>query len=130
MTTKLDNCIGVVKQLVNGGDGMLFSVLEKGIQIPAFAIRYENVIRAFKNRCGHIAVNLDFKPGQFFDEDGNFLVCSTHGALYEPATGVCQGGPCFGVGLEPLSVIEQNGTLYLDDNSVILVKDTTDPTIT
>ena len=126
MTAQKERFIGVVEQLTNGGSGILFSVAElesDSVKIPAFAIRYDDVMRAFINRCGHIAVNLDFKPGHFFDEDGEFLVCSTHGALYEPKTGACQGGPCYGVGLEPLSVVEKNGELFLDDNSVILVND-------
>ena len=122
-----ENYIGAVRQMVNGGQGILFFVLEKGREenekIPAFAIRHGDIVRAFKNRCGHIAVNLDFKPGQFFTEEGDFLVCSTHGALYEPATGACQGGPCYGVGLEPLSVIERKGELFLDDDSVTLIKE-------
>jgi len=126
MVNDLENYIGTVEHLVNGGSGILFFVLQKNElteKIPAFAIRYDNVVRAFKNRCGHIAVNLDFKPGHFFNDEGDFLVCSTHGALYEPKTGACQGGPCYGVGLDPLSVIEHNGELYLDDDSVILVKE-------
>lgn len=122
-----ENHIGAVEQMSNGGQGIVFFVLEKeqssSEKIPAFAIRYNDVVRAFKNRCGHIAVTLDFKPGHFFTEEGDFLVCSTHGALYEPATGACQGGPCFGVGLEPLSVQECDGELYLNDDSVMLVQE-------
>ena len=132
MIKNVENHIGTVEQLVNSGKGLSFFVIEgsriKGDKessekIPAFAIRYDDVIRAFKNRCGHIAVNLDFKPGHFFTEEGDFLVCSTHGALYEPATGACQGGPCFGIGLEPLSVVEHDGELFLDDSSVMLVQE-------
>ncbi|MGH1542591.1 MAG: Rieske (2Fe-2S) protein [Arenicella sp.] len=112
--------IGSVSHLCNGGDGLNFDVVENGQSIPAFAIRFDGVIRAYKNRCGHIAVNLDMKPGRFFTEEGDFLVCSTHGALYEPGSGACTGGPCFGIGLEALAVTELDGSLYLDDNTVAL----------
>lgn len=115
--------IADVAQLENGGVGIVFKVQEQDQPVPAFAVRYQDVVRAFKNRCGHIAVTLDFQPGKFFTEEGDFLVCSTHGALYEPASGACTGGPCYGIGLEPLATIEEGGKLYLNDNSVTLFID-------
>ena len=35
-------------------------------------------------------------------------MCATHGALYEPDTGRCAGGPCRGGKLLPIRVIEQD----------------------
>ena len=112
--------VGSVAHLENGGEGLVFKVklIDHPInmpEIPAFAVRYQDQVRVFKNICGHIAVNLDFKPGQFFDEEGEHLVCSTHGALYAPETGKCLGGPCYGVGLELLDAIEKEGVLYITD---------------
>ncbi len=34
--------------------------------------------------------------GQFFETSGLYLMCATHGAIYEPDTGKCVGGPCRG----------------------------------
>ncbi len=120
--------IGDVSNLENGGKALLFSVNETTpegdtLVVPSFAIRYEDSFYAFKNRCGHIAVTLDFQPGDFFTEEGDALVCATHGATYAPDTGKCMGGPCFGVGLEPLTTKVNDGQLYLCDDSVSLVKD-------
>jgi nitrite reductase/ring-hydroxylating ferredoxin subunit len=42
------------------------------------------------------------------------LICSTHGALYDPATGDCRGGPCRGAGLEPVAVEEIDGQVVLE----------------
>ena len=60
-------------------------------------------------------LELDWEPGEVFDLDGEYLICANHGALYEPETGACAGGPCNGVGLEPLIVVETEGKVYLDD---------------
>jgi nitrite reductase/ring-hydroxylating ferredoxin subunit len=38
-------------------------------------------------------MTLDWVENQFFTEDGRFLICATHGALYEPDTGLCVDGP-------------------------------------
>jgi len=123
--TKVGNSIkvGSVAHLENGGIGLLFKIMlvdhpEGMPPVPAFAIRFQDNIRIYKNVCGHIAVNLDFSPGHFFDEEGEHLICATHGAAYAPDSGKCLGGPCFGVGLEPLVGEEVDGVLYLKDQSV------------
>jgi nitrite reductase/ring-hydroxylating ferredoxin subunit len=40
------------------------------------------------------------------------LLCSTHGALYEAASGRCLGGPCNGSPLVKLRVAEREGEVY------------------
>jgi nitrite reductase/ring-hydroxylating ferredoxin subunit len=56
----------------------------------------------------HVAMELDWVAGQFFDLDGEALLCATHGASYDPADGHCMGGPCAGRGgLRRLQVIEK-----------------------
>jgi len=86
---------------------------EAGGHTPAFAIRWRGQARAYLNRCGHVPIELDYEHGQFFDFSGTYLVCSTHGALYDPATGRCVGGRCQRTGLVPLPVVEENGAIYL-----------------
>jgi len=72
--------------------------------VPAFAVKFEEKVYAYLNICGHIAVQLDYKEGDFFDDEGKTIMCATHGAQYAPDTGKCLGGPCYGVGLDPLDV--------------------------
>jgi len=119
------NLIGVVEGLEEGGKGLRFDVKKTGHDevIPAFVVRYDYQIFAYLNRCGHIAIPLDYMPGDFFSDDKQTLVCSTHGAEYAPDTGACLGGPCFGVGLEPLQVLEQKGQLYLNNSEFEVVKE-------
>ena len=101
--------------LVEGGDGVLFSVQRHGVSEPAFAIRHAGVAHAYLNRCGHIPVELDWQPGKFFDDSGLYLICSTHGAMYSPQSGRCLGGRCNGTGLIPLGIIERDGSVYLKE---------------
>lgn len=106
-------CAGA--ELAEGGSGVRFERELGGRSEPAFVIRYDGQARAFVNSCAHVAVELDWRPGVFFDADGLYLVCATHGALYDPATGACAGGPCQGRGLTPLAVREVDGNIFLED---------------
>jgi nitrite reductase/ring-hydroxylating ferredoxin subunit len=99
--------------LVSGGTGVRFEVSVAGRAVPAFVVRYGGVARAYLNRCAHVASELDWQPGEFFDFDAEHLVCATHGALYDPASGKCVGGACVGYGhLRPLAVIERDGQVW------------------
>ena len=105
--------ICISADLPEAGMGVRFEVERYGCTEPAFAIRWHGVARAYLNRCGHVPVELDYQPGQFFDFSNLYLVCATHGALYDPASGVCRGGRCNGVGLVPLQICEEDGEIYL-----------------
>lgn len=98
------------------GAGVRFTVEVNGVELPAFAVRYDRRVHAYVNRCTHRATELDWEPGRFFDFEGRFLVCATHGALYHPATGDCVLGPCR-AGLAKLDVVEKNSAVYWIANS-------------
>lgn len=76
---------------------------------PAFALRFDGRVVAYLNRCAHVPVEMDWQPGQFLDQDQRWIICSIHGAVYEPADGRCVAGPCRGRSLTPLRVAEQDG---------------------
>jgi nitrite reductase/ring-hydroxylating ferredoxin subunit len=101
--------------LVEGGDGVRFEVERMGETLGAFAIRYDGVAHAYLNRCAHVGVELDWQPGKFFDSEGLVLICSSHGAIYGPASGRCLGGPCGRGGLEKLAVEERDGEVRLKE---------------
>jgi nitrite reductase/ring-hydroxylating ferredoxin subunit len=77
----------------------------------AFAIRYQGQAHAYLNRCSHVAMEMDYQPNRFFDISGHWLMCATHGALYQPQTGACRGGPCRG-GLVKIDVFETDGVVH------------------
>ena len=99
--------------LAEGGDGVRFEVEVLGRNEPAFAVRYDGRVYAYLNRCAHMPMELDWKPGKFFDAWGLHLICSTHGATYAPDTGRCVRGPCFAEGLVPVPVEERDGNVFL-----------------
>lgn len=95
--------------LVNGGPGVRFTVRRNNQPIPAFVVRYGGVAHAFLNRCAHRGVELDWEHGHFFDAQNKFVVCATHGALYDPASGACVAGPCRGGALVKVPITEIDG---------------------
>ena len=99
--------------LIEGGKGVRFSVVRDGKPVPAFAVRYNGGAYAYLNQCAHIPVELDWMEGEFFESSGLYLICTTHGATYEPDTGHCIAGPCKGQRLKALEVVETDGNVYL-----------------
>lgn len=104
--------------LVEGGPGVRFEFERHGVAVPAFAVRYHGRVYAYINRCGHVPVELDWQPGEFFDDSKLYLICATHGALYAPESGRCLGGRCNGKGLTPLPVAERDGNVYFTPDSM------------
>ena len=102
-------------QLDEGGRGVRFTVGPDAETLPAFAIRFGGRVYAYINRCAHIPTQLDWMEGEFFEASKLYLICSTHGAVYEPESGRCAGGPCRGRGLQPLAVSERDGHIYLHE---------------
>jgi nitrite reductase/ring-hydroxylating ferredoxin subunit len=99
--------------LSEGGTAVRFAVrVGERIQ-AAFVVRHQGIVRGFYNRCAHRWVELDWEPGQFFDADRRYLVCASHGALYDPADGLCVAGPCRGGRIAALSVREHDGVVWL-----------------
>ncbi len=100
-------------ELQEKGSGVRFSVERHGVDEPAFVVRYRGQVHAYLNRCGHVPVQMDWQQGEFFDHSGIYLICATHGALYDPASGRCLGGRCNGKGLVVLPVSENDGQVFL-----------------
>jgi nitrite reductase/ring-hydroxylating ferredoxin subunit len=86
------------------GTSAKFPVVWRGSRVEGFVVNFEGRYRAYVNRCAHAGTPLDWWPNEFFTDDGRLLICATHGALFEPDTGRCAGGPCGGAALWPLSV--------------------------
>jgi len=103
----LDLCAS--SDLEDGGRAFVFDVEEHGRPARAFALRHEGVVVAYLNRCVHVPAEMDWQEGQFLDSDRRFIVCSIHGATYEPQSGRCVAGPCGRGRLTALRVAEEGG---------------------
>ncbi len=75
-------------------------------------MRFEGQVVAYINRCAHVPVEMDGPPGRFLDMDKRWILCSIHGASYEPANGQCVGGPCGRGRLMPIQTLEAGGQVY------------------
>jgi nitrite reductase/ring-hydroxylating ferredoxin subunit len=73
------------------------------------ALRRNGAVRLFRNRCPHRGIELDWVPGAFLAVDGHHLQCATHGALFDPLSGVCISGPCAGDALQRLDPDHRTG---------------------
>ena len=102
--------------LQDAGDGVRFEIESGGRTVSAFVIRHQGRVHAYLNRCAHVGVELDWQPGKFFDADGGHLICSTHGAIYAPDSGMCVQGPCKGDRLVAVPVEEVNGKVVRKDH--------------
>lgn len=104
------------------GAGIRFPVSRGGRAVSAFAIRFQGQVRAWVNACTHRAVELDLGSGVFFHPSGQLLLCRAHGAMFHPVTGACAGGMCAkSSALEPVSVVEEEGAIWLVDGTTGVV---------
>jgi nitrite reductase/ring-hydroxylating ferredoxin subunit len=75
----------------------------------AFALRVDGQVVAYINRCAHVPTEMDWQSGEFWDLDKRNILCSIHGASYEPIEGRCVGGPCGKGRLLAVTMQEQGG---------------------
>ena len=99
-------------ELAERGQALVFDVLQYGEPVRAFALRFEGEVVAYLNRCVHVPTEMDWQHGVFLDGDQRFILCSTHGASYEPLDGRCVGGPCGRGRLTAVQVREIDGQVY------------------
>ena len=78
-----------------------------------FAVFKEGGYFVYENRCPHTGSPLDWMPDQFLNLDKTLIQCSTHHALFRIEDGYCIAGPCSGQGLSAVSVLEQDGVIWL-----------------
>lgn len=80
-----------------------------------FAVKKDNQIYLYWNRCPHLGTPLEWLENQFLDADGALIQCSTHGALFEIENGHCLAGPCRGKYLQKVPFLIENGMILVDD---------------
>ena len=89
-----------------------FHLKSGGATVEAFLVNYDGALYAYLNRCRHISLTLDWVDNRFFTEDGRYLICANHGATYEPTTGECVWGPCFGASLRSVPLEIAGGKIF------------------
>jgi nitrite reductase/ring-hydroxylating ferredoxin subunit len=84
------------------------------LALEGFAYRAsDGTLRAWVNLCPHRAQSLDLGDGRLFNSLGE-IECHAHGARFDPETGACTAGPCPGASLQPVSIREEAGAIWLE----------------
>ena len=102
------------------GESLTFRFRRDGVEQDGFIVRHAGELHAYENRCRHLPLPLDYGDGRFLDPAGRQIVCATHGAVYEPSTGLCVAGPCRGARLKSLPLIEKNARI------IVCIRDSVD----
>ena len=98
--------------LAEKGNAFVFDVRHFREPARAFALRFEGRVVAYLNRCLHVPTEMDWQHGKFLDSGKEFIMCSIHGAVYEPLSGRCAGGPCGRGRLTVIDAFEREGQVY------------------
>lgn len=77
-------------------------------------VRRDGQAFAYRNRCPHRGIPLEWQPDRFLDDSGSLIQCATHGALFLVESGECVAGPCAGESLEALPCRERDGGIWVE----------------
>jgi nitrite reductase/ring-hydroxylating ferredoxin subunit len=95
-----------------GAKGFVFGEASRRGEI--LVLRKHGKVHAYVNSCPHMGTPLDSFPDQFLDSSGRYLICSTHGARFEPESGLCVQGPCLGESLMRVPILLRDGCVVID----------------
>jgi nitrite reductase/ring-hydroxylating ferredoxin subunit len=93
---------------------MKFMLPVRGVDEECFVVNYAGEFHAYVNRCRHVPMAMDWVDNQFFTDEGNYLMCQTHNAYYEPVSGECIAGPATACGklLYRVPIEVEEGVIY------------------
>jgi nitrite reductase/ring-hydroxylating ferredoxin subunit len=100
---------------VSGARG--FAIGSGDWPLRGFVVRLNDGVRGFVNHCPHAGHPLNLRPHRFLTADGSLIVCASHGALFEKATGLCVAGPCAGRYLRAVPLKVESGFVMLADTA-------------
>ena len=83
--------------------------------LQGFVVRRGGQVFGYVNHCPHAGHPLNWRPDQFLSPDRSVIMCSSHGALYDIASGACIAGPCDGRGLKALPLRVEAGLVMLSE---------------
>jgi len=90
-----------------------FEIGEGDWPFKGFVVRRGDELFAYQNYCMHLGHQLNWRPGEFLNENGSLIVCGSHGAVYEIDSGQCVSGPCPGKTLRAVAVELRDGNVVV-----------------
>lgn len=94
-----------------GSKGLLVEAHDTRISI--FIVKKNEKVYAYENSCPHTLGPLDWTPDCFLDEQGEYIICANHGALFQIPDGLCIYGPCKNQRLQALPCIIRDRAVHV-----------------
>ncbi len=109
----------MVKKLCNisdigGNKSAGFTVKTNDGRCGLILIRLDDEIFCYLNSCPHIGTPLEIQPDRFLNQTGEYILCSTHGALFQIEDGLCIAGPCVNEKLTRVEIEVHNNSIYIN----------------
>lgn len=99
---------------IEDGEAKGFVLGEGAKGLDILVVRDGERAFGYVNACPHVGTPLDWNEDDFMSEDGGYLMCHTHGALFRIEDGFCVAGPCTGDVLTPVAVaVDGEGRVIL-----------------
>jgi nitrite reductase/ring-hydroxylating ferredoxin subunit len=78
-----------------------------------FVLRLDGLVRAYANICPHKRYPLNLADDEFLVPGERLIRCASHGALFDPESGLCLYGPCAGRSLQALECRVAGGEVFV-----------------
>ena len=95
----------------DGSNGFLVKTRKE--RFGAIVVRKADEFFVYVNSCPHIGTPLDIRAGEFLNQSGSHIICTTHGALFRIEDGYCISGPCIGSSLMALPAVMKKGEIFI-----------------
>ena len=102
-----------VDEIAEPGGRSVAMAGDDGAVVDVVVVCWRGLVRAYRNACPHVGTPLETLPDRFFTRAGNHLLCTTHGARFDPGSGLCVAGPCLGARLPPVAIRVDGGDVVL-----------------
>ena len=76
-----------------------------------FVVRKDGEVAGYVDRCPPPGFPLAIELDAYLVPDGSLILCGWPGAVFEPMSGACVGGPCAGARLTPWPVTVTGGLI-------------------
>lgn len=78
-----------------------------------FVVRQGAEVWGYLNICPHFSLPLNYRAGEFMNEDGTLIRCSMHFAEFRIEDGACVAGAAEGCALDPVPVEVVDGMVRI-----------------
>ena len=82
-----------------------------------FVVRRGSDVYGWVDSCPHAGLPLALELDRYLSADGQHIVCGWHGAVFEPESGRCVGGPCAGRHLQEWPVRVADGQIVTKEST-------------